>query len=622
MAWIDGEHCKIITKKSTNEFLSEFKGSLEDPVAAVWFAKFCMANPYFAVHLLTGKKLYPIQDIIIRTLMNRDFGLIIAGRGFSKSWTISIFIILYAIFNPGSRIGICSGTFRQSKQIFKTILKFINDDGGAFLKQCVTKQKVQSTDAWEIGIGSSDIIATPMGGGDRLRGYRFNLMIMDELMLVPGNVINNVIMPFLSVKQNAREEEDVRKAEDILIAAGKMTEDERIVFQGNKLIGLSSASFKFQSLYKDNYQKYVETILDKRAEKVSHAVFRLSYRAAPKFLDDKLINEARRTMSKAQFDREFEAIFTDDSGGYFSLQKMQENTLKPGESPSVLIKGRKNKQYVLGIDPNYNDAETSDNFAMSLIELDISNQSGVLVHAYALAKGGIKKRALYLKYLLENFDIRYIIVDGSGRGEQFIRDCRELGLLPKELEKFNADFMNPNQEEGLLNSRNSYNFSKGRIVHSQSFGQNNWKARANEILQGMIEHGTIKFASKVTATDNIGAFIEQQIPIDDLEYTNNIMVDNTDKKGKMADFVDHLEDMIDMTKDELGLIEISVNTFGAQDFNLPKNLRNDPSNPLRARRDSYTAFLMAVYGMHCYYAILRKPTSDEFEVFLPSWAVK
>jgi hypothetical protein len=622
MAWIEGEHCKKITKPSTNELLAQVEGNLEDLEASVWFAKFCRANPYFAVQLLTGQKLYEIQDILIRALMQRDYSIIIAGRGFSKSWMISIFIILFAVFNPGSRIGICSGTFRQSKQIFKQIMKFVEEDGGTFLRQCVTKAKRQSTDAWEVGIGGSDIVATPMGGGDRLRGYRFNLMVMDELLLVPGEIINNVIMPFLSVKQNARQEQDIRRAEDILIAAGKMTEDERLPFPGNKLIGLSSASFKFESLYKDNYQKYVSTILDKKATGVNHAAFRLSYQVAPKFLDEKLINEARRTMSKAQFDREFEAIFTDDSGGYFSLARMEANTLAPGQAPSVLVKGRPGKEYILGIDPNYNDAETSDNFAMSLIELSPENDGGVLVHGYALAKGGIKKRAAYLRYLLTHFDIRYIIVDGSGGGEQFIRDCSELGMLPRNLEKFNADFMNPYIEEGLMNARQSYNFDMGRIIHSQAFGQTNWKQHANTLLQGMIEHGRIKFASKVSATDDFTKFIDTQIPIEELEYDNFPVEENADYRGRMADFTDHLEKMISMTKDELGLIEVTTSSNGNQDFNLPKNLRNDASNPLRARRDSYTSFLMATYAMHCYYNLKRHGSGDEFDIFLPVWAVK
>ena len=54
---------------------------------------------------------------------------------------------------------------------------------------------------------------------------------------------------FLSVVQNPTEREKVRKLEDKLIAQGKMEEKDRYVWPNNKLIALSSASYKFEYLY-------------------------------------------------------------------------------------------------------------------------------------------------------------------------------------------------------------------------------------------------------------------------------------------------------------------------------------------------------------------------------------
>lgn len=610
--WIEGKHCKKIVKPPTNDLLEAVKGNLESTEAQIWFAKFCQANPYFAVKLLIGVKLAPVQDIILRALIKRDFSLLIAGRGFSKSFTISIFIILYAIFYPGSKIGICSGTFRQSKNIFKQLEAFINGENGCFLRQCVTKQPARTTDAWEMGIGGSSIIATPMGGGDRLRGYRFNVMIMDELLLVPGEIVNNVIRPFLSVKQHGQEEFEVRKYEDLLIEAGKLKEEDRIQFPSNKLIGLSSAGYKFDSLYKENYEPYVRAIMDPDAEEVNHCVFRLSYRVAPEWLlDKKLINEGKRTMSSQQFAREFDAIFTDDSGGYFSVQKMEEATVPNGQRPTVLIRGDSKKKYVLGIDPNSNDAENSDHFAMALLELNENNSSGTLVHAYAMAKSNIKKRGEYLRYLLNNFNIVYVIVD-SGGGEQFIRETRDLNLLPKPIELFDADFYNPNNYEvGLTNARRTYNESQGKILHVQHFGESGWIRLANEMMQGNIEHKRLMFASKVTAHDIYENVMSQSIPILELEYSL-LTEKEIDARGKQADFIDNLEFLIDLTKKETGLIE-------GETFNLPKNLMTDRKNPNRARRDSYTALLLANYGMNCYYEMMKKPNRAERTIFMPTF---
>ena len=59
-----------------------------------------------------------------------------------------------------------------------------------------------------------------------------------------------------------------------------------------------------------------------------------SYDCAPKQLyDENLINQAKATMSQSQFEREFGAIFTDDSSGYFKTSKMALCTIPDGDLP-------------------------------------------------------------------------------------------------------------------------------------------------------------------------------------------------------------------------------------------------------------------------------------------------
>ncbi|WP_196300803.1 hypothetical protein, partial [Streptococcus pneumoniae] len=92
-----------------------------------------------------------------------------------------------------------------------------------------------------------------------------------------------------------------------LIQRGQLKEEERRKFPNNSIIGLSSACYKFEDLYKDIYLKYIELLNDPKAEDVSHLIFKLSYEAVEGNgrLEMKLINEGRRTSSRAQFDREY-----------------------------------------------------------------------------------------------------------------------------------------------------------------------------------------------------------------------------------------------------------------------------------------------------------------------------
>ena len=54
----------------------------------------------------------------------------------------------------------------------------------------------------------------------------------------------------MSVVENPTQREDLYNLETDLIKQGKMTEEERYVWPNNKLIALSSASYKFEYMYK------------------------------------------------------------------------------------------------------------------------------------------------------------------------------------------------------------------------------------------------------------------------------------------------------------------------------------------------------------------------------------
>ncbi len=65
-------------------------------------------------------------------------------------------------------------------------------------------------DEWVMEIGRSSIRALPLGDGEKLRGFRFQRMIIDELLLMPEKIYNEVIIPFLSVVENPyREARDI-----------------------------------------------------------------------------------------------------------------------------------------------------------------------------------------------------------------------------------------------------------------------------------------------------------------------------------------------------------------------------------------------------------------------------
>jgi hypothetical protein len=282
----------------------------------------------------------------------------IMGRGSGKSWVTGVFAGLYAILNPGVKIGLLSSNFRQSRAIFNSLEDVAKKPAGALFQQCFTGSPQHRNDEWIMNIGDSKIIALPLGSaGGKIRGYRFNVVIVDELLLIPESIMNEVILPFLSTNLDPRKRQYVIEEEKRLLNAGLIKESEMTVFTNPKLVGLSSASFKFEHLYKV-YEDYIRMIqfpesnpLNENASgTLSYGVVQLSHDAIPDGLyNAKLIESAKISMSDAQFAREFGAQFTDDSAGYFSTKKMQAITADYGSAPFVEIRGDKKAEYIINL---------------------------------------------------------------------------------------------------------------------------------------------------------------------------------------------------------------------------------------------------------------------------------
>lgn len=602
MSWEEGNQAPL-NKENVNEEILKMEGFLEEPEAKYWLYKFLRENISFTSHLLTGIELFPFQHMAIKAMMECDYSLFIWSRGLSKSFSAGIFALLDSMINQGVQIGIISKSFRQAKQIFKKIEDIADDRKAELFAQCIGKVN-KANDEWSMEIGQSRITALPLGDGEKLRGFRFQRIIIDELLLMPEKVYNEVIMPFLAVIENPTEKQKIQNLENKLIAAGKMTEEERVKWPSNKLIGLSSASYKFEYLYKV-YQQYENSIYNPgHKDNARRVIMQLSYDTAPSALyDENLISQAKASMSQSQIDREFGAIFTDDSAGFFKISKMSECTIPDGEAPCVEISGEKGDEYILSFDPSWSEAETSDDFAIQIIKLHPERKTGTLVHSYALSGTNLRKHIEYFEYILEHFNIVFIVGDYNG-GVQFINAANESEIFKQKglnIKYFEADFDNPEKyQQSLRESRREYNVSSQKICHLRK-PTSSWIRLANEQMQSVFDHKKLFFASSAM-DDNFKAQQNKKIPIQKIKFLRSGK-DEQNVGAKMIDFIEHQKDMIDLTKAECALIQVATSANGSQTFDLPSELKRQKGVD-RAKKDSYSALLLGSWGMNMFYDMM------------------
>jgi len=589
-----------------NQELMNIKGGLDDREAKITLAKFLRANLGLTTELISGIKLAPYQEVTLKGLFNRNFSMCVWGRGCGKTFIAAVYCFLQCIFEPRTKILIAGPTFRTARFIFENLEKFVESKGAELLLQTFgAKSKRNDQFKWDINGGT--VTAIPLSG-EKIRGFRADVLVLDEFLLLPEDTIKTVLMPFLVAPQNMKERLEIREMEDKLIESGRMTEDERMEFENNsKMIALSSASYTFENLYK-TYKEWVDHIYSKETGDATYFISQMGYESLPEYMiDHTIIEEAQNGgQSHSSFQREYCAQFTDGSDSYFSAKKMYECTIPDGQSPTSLIKGKPDSKYIMAIDPSFSNSPSSDFFAMSVLELDDETQQGTLVHSYAVAGGDLKEHIKYMYYVMTNFNIEMICIDNAGF--QFIDSCNENSLFTKD--KINMSFIDfdsakegNDYEKELRRLRREYNKESGKVVFKQVF-TSEFIRKANEHLQACIDHKKIWFASKTNA--NSEAFMSQT--------GERIKLKHTGEKH-LGDLIDTQDSLIYQTKKQCALVEVKSTAKGTQTFDLPLHLKRSTSSS-RARKDNYTTLMLANWALKSFYDMKSIP-SDVGATFMP-----
>jgi hypothetical protein len=617
MAWHIGNQ-KVVHHEDFNQILKQYDGKyLDEHEAKISLAKFLKTNLGTTFQMLTQIELEPFQELMLKGLIEADNSLVVAGRGVSKSFLISALCLLTPIFAPYAKVCIISANFRSSRRILEQCEKWIKDKKGFLARACFTNDMRKANDIfkWVLPNGA-EIFALPLSTGEGLRGTRATHLIVDEGLLISKEIQDSIIRPFLTAKQNFQEQKKIREAEDYLISQGAITEKDRFIFPRNKYMVFSSASYQFEYLY-EMYQTWVGEIEKPPKDDPNpprYFVMRMGYEAVPanSFLDLTQINAAKANGGENSdyFKREYRAIFSDAGDSYFNPKRMHECTIPIGDYPTIQVKGDKDAEYLLAIDPAYGDNKSNDFFGMAVYMLNPKERSIVLVHSYAKAGVELKEHFQYLTYLITHFNIVWTMIDASG--DEFIKGYNESTLakdrnLKLEILETNFDKAD-NYVEEMSKCKREYNLTGRRYVYAQRFTSEN-NRKMNEFLHNQIEAKKCWFASAITNNeDALKKAMVFQFPFSFY-----------DKHGKEFGLIEYLEDQdywIKETKSQTALIEVKSTALGSLQYDLPQHMRRS-DNPNRPRKDLYTCLLLANYGAKFYFDMLFTDARQVQSYFTP-----
>lgn len=615
MAWEKGLQ-KTVRVEDSLSIAKMLEGNVTDDVARDMLFRLFRDNLGFAWAFFSRQKLFEFQEIIMNGWFRKDYSIFVAGRGVGKSYLLAVFCLMYCIFYPGCKIVLVANNFRRVKDIFSQMEKFLKSRPAVFLRQCFFENMGKQNDQYILKCrNGSQIKGLPLGVGENLRGERANVLIIDEGLLISEHIQETILRPFLTAKLDVKEQDEIKAREDYLISVGKMKEEDRWVFPNNKLIITSSASYQFEYLYEGIYKPYIKNISDDSKDRTpidpSYFAARMSYEALPpnSIMDESVIAAASDGKKEdPTFQREYCARFVDASDSYFNIRKLHECTVKDGQLPTVQVRGLKDAEYILAIDPAYGNSRANDFFAMGVYQLDPETRRIIQVHSYGKAGEDVKHHFQYLIYLLNSFNIVYLVIDASGTEFIDAFNNSELARIHgKSLGYITADFEDENYPHQISIAKREHNRERGTIVYPQKFsGPNN--RRMNEYLQGGISAEKVWFGSRICQNKNaFNAAVDFQMPFPFMTEEN--------QPYTIGEFLRDQDDWVKATKAQLALIQVGSTGMGTLQYDIPTHLKKSKS-ATRARRDNYTCLLMAYYASKHYFDMLYTPDEAQ-STFVP-----
>jgi hypothetical protein len=558
----------------------------------------------FTCSQLLNVQLLPSQALIINELWNRKFPLLIASRGFGKSFQLALYSILRALIFPKRKIAVVGAAFRQSKVVFE-YMETIWRNSPMLRDICDSNSgPTRDVDRCTMRINESVITCLPLGDGQKIRGQRANDIIADEFASIPRDIFENVVAGFAAVSadpvQNVKRLAAQKKAKELGVEI--LSEDAPKDQKDNQIILSGTAYYDFNHFA--SYWKKWKSIIQSRGNNTKlkeifngedppenfdwtqYSIIRIPYELLPPgFMDADQVARSKATVHAGIYQMEYGACFTRDSQGFFKRSLIEscvvskDNPIKDSKGNLIQFEasliGDVNKKYVFGVDP----ASEVDNF--SIVVLEIHPDHRRIVHCWTttraehkekIKKGYANETDFYsycgrkIRDLMKLYPCVHIAIDAQGGGVAVMeslhdQDKIQEGEMPLWPTIDNDKPKDTDSERGL------------HILEMCQFAKHEWLAEANHGMRKDFEDKALIFPF----------FDSISIGLSNVEDSF---------KNRMYDTLEECVLEIEELKDELSMIQMTQTNSGRDRWDTPEFVVGTGKKS-KMRKDRYSALLMA-----------------------------
>ena len=573
------------------------------------FTWLLMQPEYFSFvckHIL-NIELLPMQALMLKEMWNRKFPMLVGSRGLGKTFLLSLYCMLRAIFLPGRKVVVVGAAFRQSK-FLHDYMETIWKNSPILRDLCDSNSGPRrDVDMCRMTINGSVISALPIGDGSKIRGQRANDIVADEFASMSRDIFENVIAGFAAVSaspaENVKRMASEAKALELGIDISDLRSDaDEFADRSNQIILSGTAFYDFNHFadYWKKWRKIINTKGDPHKIKTEvfngadppasfkwddYSIMRIPVDLVPKgFMDEGQIARSKATVHNGIYLMEFSACFAKDSQGFFK-RSLIESCVGSDSSPvklngtdvyfDPLLKGSSSKRYVMGVDP----ASEVDNFSIIILELHEDHRRVVYCwtttrkdHVSRVKRGLTSEDNFYsycgrkIRELMNLFPICHIALDAQGGGIAVAE-----ALHDKNQMQAGESAIWPIIDEDKPQSSDDEHGM--HILEMCQFARYEWYSEANHGLRKDFEDKLLLFPRFDPVT--IGLSIAE-------DKANNRLYDT------LEDCVMEIEEL----KNELSLIEISQTANGRDRWNTPE-IKTGVGRKKSMRKDRYSSLLMA-----------------------------
>ena len=583
----------------------------------------------FACKTLFNIDILPEQAVILEELWTKPFSMFIASRGWGKTFMLAVFAMLKLALTPpaedgsaGVKIVIVGAAFRQSKLIME-YMETLWRNAPILRSVCFGARSGprHETDRHSMYINENWAIAIPLGSGEKIRGLRANIVLVDEFAAVSPAIYETVIAGFAAVRSDPMSSVKDSAKRKAMKADGIWDEESEARFlgkKGNQAIISGTADYDFKH-FADYWKKYCNIIRsrgnqdelrrrlgddvtedDMVLSDKDYTVIRIPYEIIPPgFMDDRIIARAKATVHQAIYRMEYAACFVSDSDGFFK-RSLIESCVGSEIKPIRLLDneiwfdaretGSPGLEYVYGIDP----ASEKDNFCIVILELH-ENHTRV-VYCWTTNRTNFKK--VLDAGLTEEHDF-YSYCARKIRDLMRVFPCNAIGMdaqgggIAVEEALHDPDKIRSEQNEVAMwpiidkDKKKDTDIKAGlHILEMVQFAKAEWTGSANHGLRKDLEDKVLIFPRFDPVTLEL-SLAKDKIRAEEFK----------DRHGKDLTIYDTLEDCvmeIEEMKNELTTIVMTRTGLGPQGrdrWDTPEIIEHGKKG--RMRKDRYSSLVIA-----------------------------